>query len=381
MRFFAIELSLTNVGDKFERKSYGWLDLLGDLGGVAELMMICLGIFVHPISQHSFLMQGIGKLYKAKTHRGKMFAKKPKHVQRSHLKYKGEIVKESKMVHQEISSHRHIKVRLTDSIKLFVASIIPCKGWNKIWQDYQSFKRLLVRGKDRMKEEMDVVKLIRNIRHMKILLKHSLMTKQMKYEISQTYKNIIDIDEDTPEEDPMPHSQDESEEEKKSVNGPIDPSKIQSNLRNTIKQRAIKSPSRKATEDGTPTGAKMSRDQALNVIQKSVSSYIERKRASNGSMSQKMFYTVSQMNLDRSQTMMKSFNSQVSDRTMPHNKLAGHTSQSLPPLDLNPTQGIQFQEEILNEDYLNEVPIISQQEKHIKKKKWKMRPARESSHR
>ena len=42
---------------KYTRQVYGILDLLGDLGGVTEVIMICFGIFLFPISEHSFNMK------------------------------------------------------------------------------------------------------------------------------------------------------------------------------------------------------------------------------------------------------------------------------------------------------------------------------------
>ena len=37
-----------------ERQIYGFIDLLGDLGGVMEVIMIVFGIILYPISFHSF---------------------------------------------------------------------------------------------------------------------------------------------------------------------------------------------------------------------------------------------------------------------------------------------------------------------------------------
>lgn len=41
----------------YKRQVYGILDLLGDLGGVTEVIMICFGIFLYPISEHSYIMK------------------------------------------------------------------------------------------------------------------------------------------------------------------------------------------------------------------------------------------------------------------------------------------------------------------------------------
>ena len=40
-----------------DRKIYGWFDLLGDLGGVTEIVMLMFGLFLLPLSQHSFTLE------------------------------------------------------------------------------------------------------------------------------------------------------------------------------------------------------------------------------------------------------------------------------------------------------------------------------------
>jgi hypothetical protein len=52
------------------------LDLLGDLGGVTEVIMICFGIFIYPVSEHSFVIKAIRKLYMAKTKENQVFQDK-----------------------------------------------------------------------------------------------------------------------------------------------------------------------------------------------------------------------------------------------------------------------------------------------------------------
>lgn len=46
---------------------YGFMDLLGDLGGVLEIVLITFGFFINNISEHSFYTNAISKLYKANT--------------------------------------------------------------------------------------------------------------------------------------------------------------------------------------------------------------------------------------------------------------------------------------------------------------------------
>lgn len=49
------------------RRIYSLFDLLGDLGGVTEVIMICFGFLLYPISEHSFYLKAFKKLFIAKT--------------------------------------------------------------------------------------------------------------------------------------------------------------------------------------------------------------------------------------------------------------------------------------------------------------------------
>lgn len=51
-------------------------DLLGDLGGVTEVIMIIFGFWIYPISEHSFYLKAFKKLFIAKTADENMFIQK-----------------------------------------------------------------------------------------------------------------------------------------------------------------------------------------------------------------------------------------------------------------------------------------------------------------
>lgn len=56
-----------NVEVVHERVVYSFLDLLGDLGGVTEIITLAFGIFLLPISEHSFYVAALKKMYMART--------------------------------------------------------------------------------------------------------------------------------------------------------------------------------------------------------------------------------------------------------------------------------------------------------------------------
>ena len=58
---------LNNESAKYNRQIYNIFDLLGDLGGVTEVIMISFGFFLFSISEHSFHVTAIKRLFYART--------------------------------------------------------------------------------------------------------------------------------------------------------------------------------------------------------------------------------------------------------------------------------------------------------------------------
>jgi hypothetical protein len=59
-----------------ERKIYGILDVLGDFGGVQQVLETVAAILMGPIAAHAFLSKAISKLYLARTDDAALFGKK-----------------------------------------------------------------------------------------------------------------------------------------------------------------------------------------------------------------------------------------------------------------------------------------------------------------
>ena len=66
-----VQLDQVAVLDK--RRKYGVLDLMSDIGGVLEIIMIVFGLMVLPISEHSFIVMAASKLFFGRTHRSDVF--------------------------------------------------------------------------------------------------------------------------------------------------------------------------------------------------------------------------------------------------------------------------------------------------------------------
>lgn len=69
-------LFMDQVTIQHGRRIYSLFDLLGDLGGVTEVIMICFGFMLYPISEHSFYLKAFKKLFIAKTDDETIFIQK-----------------------------------------------------------------------------------------------------------------------------------------------------------------------------------------------------------------------------------------------------------------------------------------------------------------
>ena len=118
---------------KHTREVYGILGLLGDLGGVTEVIMICFGFFLYPIAEHSFTLKATSKLFMARTADDNLFSKKVG-------KYTDELkmpssAKNDENVMQEIRKHRKIGLKPIDNVLLYLANsfgvCFPSRFWSK----------------------------------------------------------------------------------------------------------------------------------------------------------------------------------------------------------------------------------------------------------
>ena len=66
-KIFSIEFYISDQIIEHERSIYTFLDLIGNLGGVHDLIIFVVGIFISPFSEHSFKMKFLRKLYILRT--------------------------------------------------------------------------------------------------------------------------------------------------------------------------------------------------------------------------------------------------------------------------------------------------------------------------
>ena len=114
-----------------ERSIYTFLDLIGDLGGVQDIIVFFFAFFVSPISEHFFNMKFLRKMYLVRTSNKTIFStpvgqplkknkKKPKF---KNLKQQIPDNMETSEIIQEVNLHYPIKLSLWQIIKTYLASI------------------------------------------------------------------------------------------------------------------------------------------------------------------------------------------------------------------------------------------------------------------
>ena len=80
-----------------------------------------------------------------------------------------------------------------DYIILFIYSICECLFYKNCWKN--KLKKLLKKGREKLHEEVDIIKILKELRDLKVIIKHSLMNPEIKFQIQHTEENLIDLDE------------------------------------------------------------------------------------------------------------------------------------------------------------------------------------------
>lgn len=101
-----------------------------------EVLILIFGLFLFPISEHSFYLNAIKKLFFARTHDDSIFETRSK----AQIKQKGKNTLEKSLNRRlslssnqrysnesELKSHRYVRLRMLDDMKLFLANHFePC---------------------------------------------------------------------------------------------------------------------------------------------------------------------------------------------------------------------------------------------------------------
>ena len=93
--------------------------------------------------------------------------------------------------------HRVARVKLWDSIQLYASTTFCCfclKPYsNERKMKVRKLSKMVEIGSEKIETQLNIIKIITNLRHMKILLKNSLMNPEVNNKILHSKKNIINL--------------------------------------------------------------------------------------------------------------------------------------------------------------------------------------------
>lgn len=91
----ACKFSKTNLLTKNERSVYNLINFIGDIGGVVDVILVAIGIFINPFQEHSLTITALKKLFLVKTKMKSPFVPDLKEMiiekKKERLKLKGRI--------------------------------------------------------------------------------------------------------------------------------------------------------------------------------------------------------------------------------------------------------------------------------------------------
>jgi len=98
----------------------------------------------------------------------------------------------------EIDKHKTISLHMQDNLKLFVSKFI-CNYSKllsrKCWRRRDKFFQLYDKGYEKLKKQLNVIKLIKTVKHNKTLMRNSIMSQSIKNTLAHCEDNIINLSE------------------------------------------------------------------------------------------------------------------------------------------------------------------------------------------
>ena len=222
---------------------YGFIDLLGDLGGVLEVIMVVAGGLLFPISEHHFTLQAAKRMFLARSSDPDVFntggsgvdSKVEKHKMTKYLsstlasQYSQDVTGKcssvggghrlSKFIRRSsiqslanvLETHRLARVSLKDSLFLYLYNRFYCSSfknwcWFWTWRKRSPLQKLYRETQDRLEKELNIVKLLRSRRIVSILTKQLVDGDEVSFELAHQPKNIIDCDAGSEDSDAEPQN-------------------------------------------------------------------------------------------------------------------------------------------------------------------------------
>jgi hypothetical protein len=142
---------LEEEAEYYTRHVYNLLDLLGNLGGVSNVILLVIGIVLYPISEQSFELKATSELFKARTSNNEIFADPSTKI--------SNVNREDQELQSSISNHKTIKVAIADKLKLYLSNRWFCKCLFN-WKNRGNITKLHAEGTKRINKMLDLKKIV-----------------------------------------------------------------------------------------------------------------------------------------------------------------------------------------------------------------------------
>ena len=219
---------------KHLRNTYDLINLLGDMGGVASVIELLLGVFLLPISAHSFIIKAARKLFFAKITDKNFFAKGTNPDNQAALD-EDMMNRLSAKDQKEYRKHIEPNIMLRDSICLYFSTTFGrlfC--FNTCFRKRQKLEKLYDATLERYDEETNLIKIMRTQRNTKKLMNASLMNKEMQFQLAHCEQNLIDLESSDSDSflDDVSSTEEEGPESSRALrSATADPNQIMKNMR------------------------------------------------------------------------------------------------------------------------------------------------------
>ena len=164
---------------------------VGDLGGVHELFYAATSTLAGYYSFHSFMLKALKKMYLGSTNDFHLFLKKKPKYGKFFKTLKAKVPRD--LDDDTYKHHYPIKLSLCNNIRVFWLNRFCCLCCCKRGRNAR-LMRLFKEGEDRLNNDFSIDKIVKYLKNIKILTKHSILTEEMSFNIEHHPNNIIECD-------------------------------------------------------------------------------------------------------------------------------------------------------------------------------------------
>jgi len=91
------------------------------------------------------------------------------------------------IIKNELKTHREAKIKPSDQFMSFLSWLTGCLFPFRCWSKRDKLTKLYEKGEEKLEAALDVVKIIKNLRNIKILMENSMMDSIVKKKLAHSF--------------------------------------------------------------------------------------------------------------------------------------------------------------------------------------------------